>query len=65
MQAPFYGGKRILPALSRALHLESGIENESRLPFNDDGRAAFSDDFILDVSLYGNAVSVKTYISEN
>jgi hypothetical protein len=54
VQAPFSGGKAILPALSRTIHMESGIENEHGLPFTDDRRAAVSDDFVLDVYVYRN-----------
>jgi len=46
VQASVYGAQGVLPELSRALHLESGIAGERRL-FNSDGAAAFLDDFLL------------------
>jgi hypothetical protein len=36
MQTPVYGKQGILPALSRALHLESGILGKRRLFVGDD-----------------------------
>ena len=41
--------------------MESGILDERRLPFNDDGRAAFSDDFVLAVSVFGNFLSLGKF----
>jgi hypothetical protein len=46
MQASVYGKPGILPALSRALHLESGIMGKCRLSFGDDSPAVFAD-FLL------------------
>ena len=46
MQASVYGKRGILPALSRALHLESGILGKYRLSFADDFTVVF-DDFLL------------------
>jgi len=51
MQASVYGKRRVLPALSRALHVESGIVDEFGLSADDDC-AAFCDDFVLAVFLY-------------
>ncbi len=48
MQASVYGKRGILPALSRALHLESGILGKFGLSFGDDSAAVF-DDFLLAV----------------
>ncbi len=46
MQASVYGKREILPALSRALHLESGILGKYGLSSCDDFTAIF-DDFLL------------------
>jgi len=46
MQTPLSGKSGILPALPRALHLESGILGKSGLSVADDS-AAFCDDFVL------------------
>jgi hypothetical protein len=46
MQASVYGNGEILPALPRALHLESGILGKCRLSFGNDSSAIF-DDFLL------------------
>jgi len=54
MQTSVYGKQGILPALPRTIHVESGVKNEYGLPFNDDRRAAVSNDFVLDVYVYGN-----------
>jgi hypothetical protein len=50
LQTTVSGGKGILSKLSRTLYLESGIVGERRLSFGDD-RAAFSDDFVLVISV--------------
>ncbi len=50
MQAPFFGERGILPALPRALYLESGKLDESGLSFINHRAAAF-DDFVLVVFL--------------
>jgi hypothetical protein len=52
MQTSFSGKQGILPELSRTIHLESGIVGKSGLSPADDS-ADFSDDFILDVFIYG------------
>jgi hypothetical protein len=46
MQASVYGKREILPALSRALRLESGILGKYGLSFADDFTVVF-DDFLL------------------
>jgi hypothetical protein len=48
MQASVYGNGGVLPALSRALYLESGILGKFGLSFADDSAAVF-DDFLLAV----------------
>ncbi len=48
MQASVYGKRRVLPALSHALHLESGILGKRRLPGGNDSTAVFND-FLLAV----------------
>jgi hypothetical protein len=53
MQASVYDKPGILPALSRALHLESGILGKRRLSFNDDSAAVF-DDSLLAVFVSGS-----------
>jgi hypothetical protein len=58
MQASVYGAQRILFALPRALHLESGILGERRL-FAGDDSAAFPDDFLLAVSLFRFFVQMR------
>ena len=49
MQASVYGKRRILPALSRALRLESGILGKRRLSNRNDS-AGFHRNFLLDFS---------------
>lgn len=60
MQASVYGKPRILSALSRTLHLESGIVDKFGLSFVD-GCAAFLDDFVLDVFLFRFYLSLNFY----
>ena len=57
MQKTLSGKQRLLPELSRALHLEPGILRQSRLPAADD-RAARFDAFILSVFLSRNFYAV-------
>jgi hypothetical protein len=59
MQASFYGKPGILPALSRAIHLESGILGKRRLSFNDDSTAVF-DDFLLVVFISRSFFQIDT-----
>ena len=58
MQASVYDKPRILSALPRTLHLESGIVGKSRLSCADDC-AAFFDAFILAVYLFGISFRMK------
>ncbi len=51
MQTPFYGKQGILPALSRALHLESGIVGKRR-PSAGDDYADFLNNFRLAFILF-------------
>jgi hypothetical protein len=57
MQASVFDAEGILPALSRAIHLEPGILGKRRLSVGDDS-AAVCYDFFLDVFLFGNYFSV-------
>jgi hypothetical protein len=57
VQTPLSGNQGILPALPRALHLESGKLRQSGLPAGDDP-AAFSADFILAVFVFGDFYTV-------
>jgi hypothetical protein len=58
LQAPVSGREAILPALSRAIHLESGIVGKCRLSAGDD-RAAFFNDFILAAFLFWNFYAMR------
>jgi len=58
MQASVYGAKRVLPKLSRALHVEPGILGECRLSTGD-GCAAFPDDILLAVSFFWFFIQVN------
>ncbi len=51
VQASVYDTQGILPALPRALHLESGILDKRRVSFGDDSAAVF-DDFLLAVFIF-------------
>jgi hypothetical protein len=51
LQKTFSGGQTVLPELSRAIHLESGIVGKHGLSA-DDVRAARFSDFILAVFLF-------------
>ena len=54
MQTPFSGKRGILPALPRAIHVESGIVGKRRLPDGNDCHPAFFNDFVLDVYVSRN-----------
>ncbi len=58
VQASVYGTQGVLPKLSRALHLESGIVGECRLSAGDDS-AAFFDDFLLAFLFLRISISLK------
>lgn len=60
VQASVYGTQRVLPALSRALHLESGIVGEYGL-FTGDDSAAFPDDFVLVFLFLRNFLSLRIF----
>ncbi len=56
MQTSVSGKQRILPEMSRALHLESGIVGKRRLSFADDAVSAIVSAVFLAVFLYGISV---------
>ena len=58
MQTPVYGKQGILPALPRAVHLESGILGKRRLSDRDD-RADFFNRFRLAVFLFRGIFQIK------
>jgi hypothetical protein len=58
VQASVYGAQRVLPNLSRALHLESGILGECRLS-GSDGFATFLNNFLLAVFLFRNFLQMN------
>lgn len=59
MQASVFGKQGILPKMSAALHLESGILGKCRLSFADDGCSAVVFVVLLAVFLYGLSVSMN------
>ena len=60
LQASVSGRKGILPEMSRALHLESGIVDKCRLPAGDD-RAPFPADFVLAVLLFRSFYAIEVW----
>ncbi len=60
MQASVYGASGILPALSRTLHLESGIVGERRLSAGDDC-AASDNNSALGIFIFPVFIQVKLF----
>lgn len=60
VQAPVYGEPGVLSALPGALHLESGIVGESRLPAGNDP-ASFGDAFVLVFLFFRNCFQVSYF----
>lgn len=59
MQTSISRRQRILPEMSRALQMESGILDESRLSGSNDDCSNSADDFILVVFLYGFSFQIN------
>ena len=60
MQTSLSGKQGVLPALSRALHMESGVLDKFRLSFTDDF-AALRNDFVMAVFLFRLFYKIRTF----